>query len=267
MRALQGLITSFIIITGVPSIVGGELNATFYTVKCLNVQKDIYTEHASWYTLSSTDRNFSLPETPFQRVLRVVTADEKVVITIVSGEGNHRDQSVSPSSLQNTRFLNTDNREIQRLSERFRHSSTPLADIERFVFNHIVHKKIGIPIIPARDILRMRSGDCTEHSILTIALLRAQGIPARAAVGMILTESFAGMEDVFVFHMWVEAFANGRWVLIDSTRPARKKANRYITFSYHHLKTEMPLSYLSAIAAIKNLTVTYLKGERRPPEK
>lgn len=267
MRALQGLIAFFIIITGVPSSVGGELNATFHAVRCLNVQEDVYTEHASWYTLSSTDRNFSLPETPFQRVLRVVAADEKVVITIVSGEGKHRDQPVSPSYLQNTRFLNTDSREIQRLSGRFRHSSTPLADIERFVYTHIVHKKIGIPLIPARDILRMRSGDCTEHSVLTIALLRARGIPARAAVGMILAESFAGMENVFVFHMWVEAFTKGRWVLIDSTRPARSKANRYIAFSYHHLKTEMPLSYLSAIAAIKNLTVTYLKGERRSPGK
>lgn len=267
MRALQGLTASFIIITGIPSSVGGQLNATISTVTCHNVKEKIYTEHVSWYMLSSSDRNFSLPETPFQRVLRVAAADGNRVITIVSGEGKQSGNPVSPSYLQNTRFLNTDSREIQRLSERFRNSSTPLADIERFVYNHIVHKKIGIPIVSARDILRMRSGDCTEHSILTIALLRAQGIPARAAVGMLLTESYAGMEDVFVFHMWVEAFSNGKWVLVDSTQPARTNANRYIAFSYHHLKTETPLSYLSAIAAIKNLTVTYLKGERRPPEK
>ena len=36
------------------------------------------------------------------------------------------------------------------------------------------------------------------------------------------------------------------------------KLNLYIALSYHSLETEMPLEFLEAMAAIQNLTVTYL---------
>jgi hypothetical protein len=53
--------------------------------------------------------------------------------------------------------------------------------------------------------------------------------------------------------MWAEAFHDGRWILVDATRPRDIHPNRYIAFAYHSLQTEMPLSYFRAISAIRKM--------------
>ena len=141
---------------------------------------------------------------------------------------------------------------------KFAESNNPLGDVTVFVYEYITNKIEGIPIVSAREVLRSRTGDCTEHAVLTVALLRALGIPARAVVGMILAERFHGAANVFVFHMWAEALIGGRWVVADSTRPGRFDYNRYIAFSYHNLRAEMPLEYLRAVSSIQNLSVRYV---------
>lgn len=240
------------------TITAEGFNASFSTVKLNNFQKRIYTEERTKYILSSSDPNFSLPNTPFQNVLKKTALNQKYYLTVISGNIAQKKCAISPAYLQDTRFLNLNSEEIIQIRKKFMNSNTVINDISHFVYNHIINKKPGIPIISAKNILKHRSGDCTEHAILTISLLRSLKIPARAAVGMILSRDFDGLRDVFVFHMWAEAYINGGWILVDSTRPNKQQPNRYIAFSYHHLKTEMPLSYLKSISAIKNLTVEYL---------
>ena len=60
----------------------------------------------------------------------------------------------------------------------------------------------------AKEILKNREGDCSEHTVITVALCRAVGIPARAAVGIM----YAG--GIFAYHMWPEVYV-GRWVDLD----------------------------------------------------
>ncbi len=240
------------------SINAQGFNASLSTVKLNNFQERIYTEERSKYILSSSDINFLLPNTPFQNVLKRNMVSQKSYITVISGNILQKNSNSSPAYLQDTRFLKLNSKEIIQIGKKFAASRQVVTDVAHFVYNHISNKKPGIPIISAKDILRIRSGDCTEHTILTVSILRSLKIPARAAVGMILSREFGDLKNVFVFHMWAEAYVKGRWVLVDSTRPDEQQPNRYITFSYHHLKTEMPLSYLKSISAIKNLTVEYL---------
>lgn len=65
----------------------------------------------------------------------------------------------------------------------------------------------------AAQVARSREGDCTEHSVLLAALMRARGIPARVAMGLVYYPEGRG----FAFHMWTEAWLNGRWVPFDAT--------------------------------------------------
>lgn len=59
-------------------------------------------------------------------------------------------------------------------------------------------------------ILDTRTGKCGEYSTLTIALLRAVGIPARMETG--------GVTDVaYGPHAWVFAYVDKRWIFIDTT--------------------------------------------------
>ena len=64
-------------------------------------------------------------------------------------------------------------------------------------------------------------------------------------------------KNVFVFHMWAEACVDGKWLLADATRPGDLHPHRYITFAQHSLKAEMPLEYLGAVSAIRDLAVHY----------
>lgn len=61
----------------------------------------------------------------------------------------------------------------------------------------------------AKEILKNREGDCSEHTVITVALCRAAGIPARAAVGIMYADG------IFAYHMWPEVYV-GRWVDLDA---------------------------------------------------
>jgi hypothetical protein len=60
-------------------------------------------------------------------------------------------------------------------------------------------------------LLEVRRGDCTEYAQLTIALLRALGIPARMRTGL------AGEGSMLVAHAWVEFHDGVGWHEIDPT--------------------------------------------------
>jgi transglutaminase-like putative cysteine protease len=63
----------------------------------------------------------------------------------------------------------------------------------------------------SREILRDPTGDCSEAAVLTAALLRARGIPARVALG------FASLgRGVFIGHAWCEAWIDGAWTGVDA---------------------------------------------------
>jgi len=79
----------------------------------------------------------------------------------------------------------------------------------------------------AKEILKNREGDCSEHTVLTVALCRAVGIPARAAVGIMYGRG------IFAYHMWPEVYV-GRWVSLDSKWLAvDKKSGEYYTDATH----------------------------------
>ena len=62
--------------------------------------------------------------------------------------------------------------------------------------------------ITAVECLDTMTGDCTEHAVLTTALARAAGLPARMAVGLIYVGG------AFGYHAWSEIYV-GRWVEMD----------------------------------------------------
>ncbi len=81
--------------------------------------------------------------------------------------------------------------------------------INQWVFDNI-EKQFTPDFSNALQTLQTRQGDCGEHSALTIALLRAAGIPARPVTGLVYWPPGEG----FGYHAWVEAFV-GEWVMMD----------------------------------------------------
>ncbi len=93
--------------------------------------------------------------------------------------------------------------------------ATDEVEIARRVYRFVsssFHFQLGAALFSdSREALRSMRGDCSEAAVLTAALLRAEGIPSRVALGFATTG-----RGVFIGHAWVEAFINGQWVGVDA---------------------------------------------------
>lgn len=76
-------------------------------------------------------------------------------------------------------------------------------------------KEYGASADRATDVLRQRKGDCTEHSLLAVSLMRALGLPAKRTDGVVYMLNEDGVP-AFYWHEWVEVWV-GEWVQMDPT--------------------------------------------------
>jgi Transglutaminase-like superfamily len=118
--------------------------------------------------------------------------------------------------LKPDRFVQSDAPQIKAVADSIRTAtradSWVLArTIAAWVDAHITHKNMEQGYASALDVYRTCTGDCTEHSLLTTAVLRAAGIPARPVVGLAYSEH----DHAFVGHMWVEAYVD-QWRTLDA---------------------------------------------------
>lgn len=93
--------------------------------------------------------------------------------------------------------------------------------LRRFVATHVQAKDLSVGFATASEVVRTGQGDCTEHAVLLAAMLRAAGIPSRTVTGLIYVEQFVGQRDVFGYHLWTQAWLDGRWTDLDATLPDR----------------------------------------------
>lgn len=229
---------------------------TSFTIELNNSNDKIFSSCESVFQISCSDTGFILPETTSQKVLKYKSDGVSTIMILHTGENKSPENGNTASYLGATQYLDISNPDITATASRFRNSSDPVREISRFVNIHITDKKIGIPLLPASVIFQNHAGDCTEHSVLTAALLRATGIPARCVAGAILVENFQGKKNIFVYHMWVEAYHGGKWLLVDSTRPDMTCCNRYIAFAYHSMETELPIDYLTSLSYLTDVSIT-----------
>lgn len=126
------------------------------------------------------------------------------------------DNNKNQEFLQTTPFIQVDSKAIQKAARKAAGNSKDFFDIvknlTKFVYAHV--KDEYVPAYSnALEVLKSGRGDCTEHSVLFVALARALGIPARVAVGIAYWPAGRG----FGWHAWAEVFANGRWYTVDPT--------------------------------------------------
>ena len=80
----------------------------------------------------------------------------------------------------------------------------------QWVHTAMKNKKMSYGFGTSLTALESLSGDCTEHTLLFIALARAGGIPARICSGVTFSK------DAFYYHFWPEVYV-GTWVQMDPT--------------------------------------------------
>ncbi len=80
----------------------------------------------------------------------------------------------------------------------------------KWVYKSINEKGLSGGYSSSLTTLQTRSGDCTEHTVLLIALARSVGIPARICSGLVYSKN------AFYYHFWPEVYV-GKWVQMDPT--------------------------------------------------
>ena len=83
--------------------------------------------------------------------------------------------------------------------------------VNSFVFDWIVEKDFTVGFASALEVCRLPRGDCTEHGVLAVALLRRLGVPARGVTGWV------GLGETLGLHFWVEVRLKDRWIPMDPT--------------------------------------------------
>jgi hypothetical protein len=81
--------------------------------------------------------------------------------------------------------------------------------------NQNLEKDYGASADRATDVLAQKKGDCTEHSLLAVALMRAVGIPSKRVDGVVYMVNDDRVPALY-WHEWVEAYV-GEWVAMDPT--------------------------------------------------
>lgn len=161
------------------------------------------------YRITSPDMSkFAVPEDERQRVTQrtatSVTVEVRKGDTFTSALGLKRKQEL----LSATPYEAVDDPRIKKAArEATKNAENRLEEIEalvQFVHDHVETKGLDRGYAPAVTTLEARSGDCTEHSVLLSALLKARGFPVRLVDGVVVSGTNAG------YHEWVEVYVEGR---------------------------------------------------------
>lgn len=118
--------------------------------------------------------------------------------------------------------------------------------LERYVHAKVATKNYSQTFASAADVAATLEGDCTEHAVLLAALLRARGLPSRAALGLVYVPS----SQAFAFHMWTEVYINDRWIGLDGTLGLGGIGAGHLKVSVSSLKEATALTDLLPIAQV-----------------
>jgi len=111
-------------------------------------------------------------------------------------------------------FVQSDNpdvvRQAQEIVSSAANDSLKVLLLTDWVYNN-VEKDFTASLPSAVDVLRVRRGDCNEHSTLFTALARAARISTKICLGIVYNDG------MFYYHAWPAVFINGRWWPVDPT--------------------------------------------------
>ena len=192
---------------------------------------------------TQSDHGLQFPATDYQQVDKAADGSYRVTVRtkpIPTGQTfpyKGKDAELL-EALKPTTYLQCDQEAIQDLARQavgsVRDAGQAAKKIEAFVDQYVSGKNLSVGYGTALEVVASRQGDCTEHAVLTAAMCRAIGIPARVVFGLVYVDEFLGREHVFGGHAWAEAWVGDTWVGLDATRSAQGFGPGYITLARGH---------------------------------
>jgi hypothetical protein len=134
--------------------------------------------------------------------------------------------------LQPTDMAQSDDAGIVAATKQIVGSETNAMLVAKLIVHEVfenIEKQAGVRgSATALEVLQNGAGDCTEHAVLVVALMRAAGIPARTVNGIVLGSDGAG-NGIAGYHAWAEIWL-GQWIGVDATVDETGTSARYLEF-------------------------------------
>lgn len=197
---------------------------------------------------SDEDAAKAIPEAPYQQVLSRTEKEVRIRVSRREPSPNG-DVSADPGSefLESNGFIQADDPQIvaqaKQTTEGIDDPWKKVQALEKWVDQNMSNRDFTIAFADAKEVIRTRQGDCTEHAVLLAALCRAVGIPSRVAMGLVYLEGNGS----FGYHMWTEVFVHGQWYAADGTLGQGAVAGGHIKIADGSLKGASALSTLLPI--------------------
>lgn len=170
------------------------------------------------YPRAATKMNFSLSGDHLKEIPLTCFQKRSDDGTILSVDSSIRSCATlpKPEDTKSNLFEDSNNSGIiataQKIAAGAPNKNEIIKRVTNFVFKHIKDKNYNHGNLSASEVLFKKAGDCTEHSTLFSALLKALNIPVKMAYGVVLDGN-----GKFMFHNWNEAYGDYGWVSVDST--------------------------------------------------
>lgn len=232
-------------------------------VKLMNLRT---AESASYLLEPTTEKKLELIESSSQTVEQT---PDGILVTVKRIEPDKNIQFPYKGNdpqvleaLEATDYLQCKDETIAEMAKRAIGSTEDAGEaayqIEAFVDGYITQKDLSVGYASAAEVAQSRQGDCSEHAVLTAAMCRAVGIPARIVCGVVYADSFLSKQSIFGGHMWVEVYLNGLWVGLDSTRSEQQGCGpEYIALAFGSGEPTDFFGLVNTLGCfeIKNITV------------
>jgi hypothetical protein len=148
-------------------------------------------------------------------------------------------------------FIDSNSPEIRRATESLTANETDPVKEAEIIYNFVTGtlsydyeraREEDYQFFYASEILKRRTGVCSDYAILFTALLRASGIPSRLVAGIpVYTTLYEKENEINMGHAWVEIkFPGYGWIPVDITPEAKFMYPNY----YLNIATEKGSGYL-----------------------
>jgi len=189
---------------------------------------DVRSAKSISYVLSTTGKanGLTIPPNDNQKVRQLKNGRVMITVEPVAAPAGAKfpykgKNKTILEAMKPNRFLQSDHKKIIDLAHRAigetKDAAQAVKKIEAFVADYIENRNLSVGYASAVEVADSKQGDCSEFAVLTAAMCRAVGIPAQVVTGIAYVKEFAGLQDHFGGHMWVQTYIGDKWVGIDAS--------------------------------------------------